>query len=120
MYKKLMINHGFLLGLAEKGFMTVMELQSPQKEKLTTVTTNINLPEGSLKVIGNFGNKRLIITYFKKCVVLVDTIEGPLSSIKLKQNNPVCSVVSVKETGLVLSLTADGRLNMIKLNESII
>lgn len=68
------LNHGYLLGLAEKGFMTVCELKPPQKEQLISVTTNINLPANSLKIVGSSKNKRLIMTYYKKNLVFIDTI----------------------------------------------
>jgi len=94
--KHIGLNHGYLLGLAEKGFMTVCELKPPQKEKLISVTTNINLPEHSLKTVGSSKNKRLLITYYKKNVVFIDTIEGPIFNLKLYQNSQIQSIYSNK------------------------
>jgi hypothetical protein len=120
MFKRFVINHGYLLALSEKGFMTVLELKPPQKEQLISVTTSLNLPEQSLKIVGSSKNKRLIITRFRKSVVFIDTIEGPIFNLKLTQNDPIQSIFSDKESGCVLALATDGHLSIVKLNESII
>ena len=73
-FSSLIVTHGLLLGLAEKGFITAFELKPPQKEALISVTTNLNLPEGVAKIVGSSKNRRLIITYYKKCIVFIDTI----------------------------------------------
>lgn len=48
-----------------------------------SILTNISVPSQPTRVEGS-KNKRLIISYFGSCVVLIDTIEGPLFSLRLK------------------------------------
>ena len=120
LFRKLTINHGYLFGLSEKGFMTVLELKPPQKEELISVTTNISLPEGTLKIVGSSKNRRLIIASFKRSIVFIDTIEGPLFSFRLEQDIPIQSIFSDKETGRVITLGRDGHLVTVQLNEAII
>jgi len=99
--------------------MTVLELKPPGKEKLMSVTTTIDLPEGTNKWVGSKKNKRLIITFYKNCLVLIDTIEGPLLSIELNIESKLQSVFSDLEKGEVLAISPEGHLTTLKLNEAI-
>jgi hypothetical protein len=85
--------------------MTVIELKPQGKEKLMSVTTTIDLPEGTNKWVGSKKNKRLIITSYRNCLVLIDTIEGPLLSLELKIESKLQSLFSDFEKGEVLAIS---------------
>ena len=85
--------------------MTVFELKAQGKEKLISVTTTIDLPERTNKWVGSKKNKRLIITFYRNCLVLIDTIEGPLLSVQLNNESKVQSVFSDTEKGEVLTIS---------------
>lgn len=99
--------------------MTVIELKPPGKEQLISVTTAIDLPQGTTQVVGSKKNKRLIITIYRNCVVLIDTIEGPLLSVQLNIESKVQSVFSDRERGEVLALSPEGHLTTLRLSEAI-
>lgn len=98
--------------------MTVLELKPPMKEQLISVTTNIALPESSTHIVGS-ENRRLLVTHYRNNLVLIDTIEGPLFSFRLKGGLPIQSLFSDREQGTVLALAIDGYLSVIKLGEVI-
>ena len=56
------------------------------------------------------------MTFYKKSVVFIDTIEGPIFNLKLYQNSHIQSIYSDKERGEILVLGSDGHLAIVKLN----
>ena len=84
------------------------------------MTTNVNLPEGVTKIVGSSKNRRLIITYYKKCIVFINTIEGPIFSLKIHQYDEIKSIFSDKEKGQVIVMGRDGHLAVVELSEVII
>ncbi len=52
-YQKLFQNIGYLFCLSEKGLLTVIELKSQGKEQLISVTTSIDLTEGTTQLEGS-------------------------------------------------------------------
>ena len=83
------------------------------------MTTSIDLPEGTTKLVGSKKNKKLILTLYRNCVVLIDTIEGPLSSVQLNIGSKIQSLYSDLEKGEVLAISPEGHLTILKLNEAI-
>ena len=105
LYSRIVENHGYLFGLSDKGFMTVIELKPQGKEHLISVTTVIDLPQGSTQLVGSLKNRRLIITSFRNCLVLIDTMEGPFASVRMNLEGRVQTVFSDREKGEVLALS---------------
>jgi len=100
--------------------LTALELKPPGKEGLISVTTNVNLPEGVKGIVGSTKNRRLIIAYFKQSIVFIDTIEGPIFSLKIHQTDQIQSLFSNRELGQVIALGRDGHLSISQLSELII
>ena len=119
-FKKLIVNHGFLLGLAEKGFLTAFQLRPPQKEGLISVTTNVNLPEGVRHIVGSPKNRRLIVTYYNQSIVLIDTVEGPIFSKRMGKTDKIVSIYSNKEANQVIAVGQEGSLAIAELSEVIL
>ncbi len=105
--------------MSEKGLLTVIELKPQGKEQLISVTTSIDLPEGTTQLVGSKKNKRLIVTLYRNCVVLIDTIEGPLYSLELNVGSKLQSLYSDYERGEILVISLEGHLTILKLNEFI-
>ena len=73
-YKKMIENHGYLYCMSQQGYITVIDLKPPQKEKLMTITTNIDFPKLTNILLCSAKNKRLIITIYRNCVVIIDSL----------------------------------------------
>lgn len=57
-----------------------------------SVTTTIAIPPNTKKIVGS-RSRRMIVSCFKECVVLIDTIEGPLNSYRLKGHGEIKAMV---------------------------
>ena len=71
------------------------------------------------KIAGSGKNRRLIISYHRQCLVLIDTMEGPVYSLRLRGND-IKSIYSNREAGVVICLTSDGYFSVVGLSESIL
>ena len=60
--------------MSENGFITVIDLKPPQKEKLISITTNIDFPKQTNTLLCSPHNKRLILTTHRNCIVLIDSL----------------------------------------------
>ena len=57
-----------------------------------TITTNIDFPKGSNSLICSLKNKRMIITEYRNCIVLIDSLEGPIYSFRLSGDSMIKSL----------------------------
>jgi hypothetical protein len=83
-----------------------------------SILTKISVPIKPTRVEGS-KKKRLIISYFGSCVVLIDTIEGPLFSYPLKHQKEIRSIVYDGDREALLAITADGILTSMKINQKV-
>jgi hypothetical protein len=79
---------GYLYCISSKGQLIIIELKPPQKEQLMSITTSIGIPSNTKRVVGA-KSQRLIISCYRDCIVLIDTIEGPINSFRLKHSNDI-------------------------------
>lgn len=69
-----------------------------------SVTTAISIPSNTRKVIGA-KSKRMIVSCFGECVVLIDTMEGPLNSFRLKGQRSIKAMVYDEEGQKLMAMT---------------
>jgi hypothetical protein len=99
------------------GTLTVVELKPPQKEQLMSVTTTIAIPPNTRKIVGS-RSRRMIVSCFRDCVVLIDTLEGPLNSFKLKgQHKNIKALCYDPEGQRLIAMTEDGGLASLSINK---
>ena len=81
-----------------------------------SVTTTIAIPANTKKIVGS-KSRRMIVSCYKECVVLIDTIEGPLNSYKLKGHGEIKAMVYDPEGQRLLAMTDNGGLVTLSFNK---
>lgn len=96
----------------------MVELKPPQKEQLMSITTTIGIPGGTRKIVGS-KSQRVIVSCFRDCVVLIDTLEGPLASFKLKGQTNIRAIYYDKDNCKLISMSETGGLTVLTINKRI-
>jgi hypothetical protein len=114
---RLMESHSYLYAISDRGVMAVVELKPPEKEKLMSVLTRIELPP-TTNLASSPANRRLLITNFRNCLVLIDSMEGPVQSLRLREGSGVVKI-GVDGEGRVLGVSAEGWVSVVALSQRV-
>lgn len=113
-FSRLLDSHGYLYAISDRGVMAVVELKPPQKEQLMSVLTRLELPPHTTNLAASPRNRRLLITNYRHCLVLIDSMEGPVQTLPLREGTRLVKI-GVDGQGRVVGVSAEGWVSVVGL-----